>query len=109
MTNQELIKLLKMNGYRKVTLETDNGEPRTFYTYRGGLHINATGNLSFHIVPPSQSLGLGRFATCATKYGGSSQTGTDCADLFFPRLMAFLQGKANEEEIIRNEGLSETK
>lgn len=28
MTNQELIKLLKMNGYRKVTLETDNGEPR---------------------------------------------------------------------------------
>ena len=67
MTNQELIKLLKMNGYRKVTLETDNGEPRTFYTYRGGLHINATGNLSFHIVPPSQSLGLGRFATCATR------------------------------------------
>lgn len=101
MTNQELIKLLKMNGYRKVTLETDNGEPKTFYTYRGGLHINATGNLSFHIVPPpSQSLRLGRFATCATKYGGSSQTGTDCADLFFPRLLAFLQGKENEEEII---------
>jgi len=52
MTNQELIKLLKMNGYRKVTLETDNGKPRTFYTYRGGLHINATENLTFHIVLP---------------------------------------------------------
>lgn len=102
MSNQELIKLLKMNGYRKVTLETDNGKPRTFYTYRGGLHINATENLTFHIVPPSQSLGLGRFATCATKGGESSQTGTDCTDLFFPRLLAFLQGKTDEEEIIND-------
>lgn len=88
-----------MNGYRKVTLETDNGEPRTFYTYRGGLHINATGNLSFHIVPPSQSLGLGRFATCATKDGESSQTGTDCADLFFHACWHSCKGKQTRKKL----------
>ena len=70
MKNSELIKLLKTKGYKRVTLETDNGEPNTFYSYRRGLHVNATGNLSFHIVPPSQSLGLGRFAVCAVRDGG---------------------------------------
>lgn len=80
MTNQELIRLLGTKGYRKVTLETDRGESKAFYTYRRGLHINATKNLSFHIVPQSQSLGLGRFAVCATKNGESSQLGTDRAE-----------------------------
>jgi len=51
MTNRKLIRLLRTKGYKRVTLETDNGEPKTFYTYRRGLHINATKNLSFHIVP----------------------------------------------------------
>lgn len=40
MTNQELIRLLGTKGYRKVTLETDRGESKAFYTYRRGLHIN---------------------------------------------------------------------
>lgn len=100
MTNQELIRLLGTKGYRKVTLETDRGESKTFYTYRRGLHINATKNLSFHIIPQSQSLGLGRFAVCATKNGESSQLGTDRAELFFPRLFSFLQGETGETEII---------
>lgn len=100
MTNQELIKLLRTKGYKRVTVETDNGEAKTFYTYRRGLHINATEYLSFHIVPPLQSLGLGRFATCATKDGTSSQTGTDHPGLFFLRLLSFLQGETSAEKII---------
>ena len=100
MTNQELIKLLRTKGYKRVTVETDNGEVKTFYTYRRGLHINATEDLSFHIVPPLQSLGFGRFATCATKDGASSQTGTDYPGLFFPRLLSFLQGETSAEKII---------
>lgn len=100
MTNRELIRLLRTKGYKRVTLETDNGTPKTFYTYRRGLHINATKNLSFHIVPPSQGLGLGRFATCATKDGESSQTGTDYPGLFFPRLLSFLQGETSAEKIM---------
>lgn len=102
MTNQELTRLLRTKGYKRVTLETDNGEPKTYYTYRRGLHINATKDLSFHIVPPSQSLGLGRFAVCATKDGASFQTGTDCPGLFFPRLLPFLQGETSGEEIIND-------
>ena len=35
MTNRELIRLLGTRGYRKVTLETDRGESKTFYTYGG--------------------------------------------------------------------------
>ena len=100
MTNRELIRLLRTKGYRKVTLETDRGEPKPFHTYRCGLHINATKNLSFHIVPRSQSLGLGRFAICATKNGESSQLGTDWPELFFPCLLSFLQGETGETEII---------
>ena len=73
MTNQELIRLLKANSYKRIALDNDTGEPKTFYTYRRGLHINATDKLSFHIVPQSQSLGLGRFAICATGNGASSQ------------------------------------
>lgn len=97
-----LIKLLEVKGYRKVTLETDKGDPQTFYSYCRGLHINASGDLSFHIVPKSQSLGLGRFAICATKDGKSSQLGTDWPELFFPRLLSFLQGETSEGEIIRD-------
>ena len=100
MSNQELIRLLSVKGYRKVTPETDSGESQTFYTYRGGLHINATKDLSFHIVPRSQSFGLGRFAVCATKNGESFQLGTDLAERFFPRLLSFLQGETGETEIM---------
>lgn len=92
MTNQELIRLLKANSYKRIALDNDTGEPKTFYTYRRGLHINATDKLSFHIVPQSQSLGLGRFAICATGNGASSQVGTDCPELFFPRLLSYLKG-----------------
>lgn len=101
MTNQELIRLLKANNYKRIALDNDIREPKTFYTYRRGLHINASGDLSFHIVPKSQSLGLGRFAICATKDGESSQLGTDWPELFFPRLLSFLQGETSEGEIIR--------
>ena len=101
MTNQELIRLLKANSYKRIALDNDTGEPKTFYTYRRGLHINATDKLSFHIVPQSQSLGLGRFAICATGNGASSQVGTDCPELFFPRLLSYLKGETSGEEIIR--------
>lgn len=100
MKNPKLIKLLGTKGYKRVTLETDNGEPKTYYTYRRGLHINATKDLSFHIVPPSQSLGLGRFAICATENGESSQLGTDYAPFFFQPFLAFLEGERNAKEIM---------
>ena len=84
MTNREIIRELKRRGYSRVEIDTDNRAAKTFYTYRGGLHINGTGNLSFHIVPPQDSLGLGRFAICATRNGESS----------------FLKGERKENEII---------
>ena len=83
-----------------VDIDTDRRTAKTFYTYRGGLHINGTGNLSFHIVPLQDSLGLGRFAICATRNGKSSQLGTDQAPFFFGRLLAFLKGERKENEII---------
>ena len=69
MTNREIIRELKRRGYSRVDIDTDRRTAKTFYTYRGGLHINGTGNLSFHIVPLQDSLGLGRFAICATRTG----------------------------------------
>ena len=100
MTNREIIRELKRRGYSRVDIDTDSRAAKTFYTYRGGLHINGTGNLSFHIVPPQDSLGLGRFAICATRNGESSQLGTDDAPFFFGRLLAFLKGERKEKEII---------
>ena len=100
MTNREIIRELKRRGNRRVEIDTDSGDAKTFYTDRGGLHINGTGNLSFHIVPPQESPGLGRFAICATRNGESSQLGTDHAPFFFERLLAFLKGERKEKEII---------
>lgn len=100
MTNKEIIKELEQSGYRRVDIDNDKGIPKTFYTYHEGLHINATENLSFHIVPQEESLGLGRFAVCATKNGTGSQLGTDYAPLFFRRFSAFLKGERSEKEII---------
>ena len=100
MTNREIIRELKRHGYSRVDIDTDSRAAKTFYTYRGGLHINGTGNLSFHIVPPQDSLGLGRFAICATWNGESSHLGTDHAPFFFGRLLAFLKGERKEKEII---------
>ena len=100
MTNREIIRELKRHGYSRVDIDTDSRAAKTFYTYRGGLHINGTGNLSFHIVPPQESPGLGRFAICATRNGESSQLGTDHAPFFFRRLLAFLKGERKENEII---------
>ena len=100
MPVSELIRLLKKFGYKRVDIDTDRRIPKTFYTYCKSLHINATENLSFHIVPPEESFGMGRFAMCATKNGKSSQLGTDHAQLFFPDFFAFLKGEKNEKEII---------
>ena len=100
MPVSELILLLKKFGYKRVDIDTDRRIPKTFYTYCKSLHINATENLSFHIVPPEESFGMGRFAMCATKNGKSSQLGTDHAQLFFPDFFAFLKGEKNEKEII---------
>ena len=86
MTNREIIRELKRRGYSRVDIDTDS--------------INGTGNLSFHIVPLQDSLGLGRFAICATRNGKSSQLGTDQAPFFFGRLLAFLKGERKENEII---------
>lgn len=100
MTNREIIRELERSGYSRVDIDTDRRTAKTFYTYRGGLHINGTENLSFHIVPSQDSLGLGRFAICATRNGESSQLGTDHAPFFFQRLFAFLKGERKESEII---------
>src|SRR5699024_12213036 len=51
-------------------------------------------------ISPQDSLGLGRFAICATRNGESSQLGTDQAPFFFGRLLAFLKGERKENEII---------
>ena len=87
MTNREIIRELKCCGYRRVNIDTDRRAARTFYTYRRSLHINGTENLSFHIVPQKESLGLGRFAVCAVKNGAGSQLGTDHAPFFFQRIL----------------------
>ena len=100
MTNREIIRELKRCGYSRVNIDTDSRAAKTFYNYRGGLHINGTGNLSFHIVPPQESPGLGRFAICATRNGESSQLGTDHAPFFFRGLFAFLKGTRKEKAII---------
>lgn len=100
MKNQELIRLLKSVGYSRINIENDSFEAKTFYLYRGGLHINGSRNLSFHIVAYKDSLGLGRFATCVLKKGEGYSTGTDCPDLFYPRLLSFLRGETTENEII---------
>ena len=100
MSVSELIRLLKKYGYKRMDIDTDKGIPKTFYTYHRGLHINATENLSFHIVPQKESFEMGRFAICATKDGKGSQLGTDHARLFFPDFFAFLKGEKSEKEII---------
>lgn len=100
MTNREIIRELKRCGYRRVDIDTDRRLRKTYYTCRGGLHINGTENLSFHIVPQKESLGLGRFAVCAVKNGAGLQLGTDHAPFFFQRLLAFLKGERSEQEII---------
>lgn len=84
MKKKEIIQELKRYGYSRVNIDTDRRTSKTFYTYRGGIHINGTENLSFHIVPPPESFGLGRFAICATRNGESSQLGTDHSPFFFP-------------------------
>lgn len=42
MTNREIIRELKRCGYSRVDIDTDSRAAKTFYTYRGGLHINGT-------------------------------------------------------------------
>ena len=99
-TNRELIRLLEHHDYKRIEIDIDRGIPRTFYVFRRGLHINASEDLSYHIVPQSDSLGLGRFAVCATKDGESSQLGTDCARIFLERFLAFLKSKRSGKEIV---------
>lgn len=100
MPVSELVRILEKFGYKRVDIDMDRGVPKNYYTYRGGLHINATENLSFHIMPQKDSLGLGRFAVCAVKNGAGSQLGTDHVPFFFQRLFAFLKGEKSEKEII---------
>ncbi|MDM8153513.1 hypothetical protein QUW14_04145 [Bacteroides gallinaceum] len=100
MPASELVRLLEKFGYKRVNIDMDRGVPKNYYIYRGGLHINATENLSFHIMPQKDSLGLGRFAVCAVKNGAGSQLGTDHVPFFFQRLFAFLKGEKSEKEII---------
>ena len=99
-TNRELVRLLEHHGYKRMEIDTDRRIPKTFYVFRRGLHINASEDLSYHIVPQQDSFGLGRFAVCATKEGESSQLGTDCARLFLRRFLAFLKGERSGKEII---------
>ena len=56
MKKKEIIQELKRYGYSRVNIDTDRRTSKTFYTYRGGIHINGTENLSFHIVPPPDGL-----------------------------------------------------
>ena len=93
MTNRELIRLLGTRGYRKVTLETDRGESKTFYTYRRGLHINATKNLSFTSYPNPKVLGWGGLPSVRQKTEKApnwEQTGRSC---FFHDSSPYCKGK----------------
>ena len=99
-TNRELVRLLEHHGYKRMEIDTDRRIPKTFYVFRRGLHINASEDLSYHIIPQQDSFGLGRFAVCATKDGESSQLGTDCARLFLGRFLAFLKGEKSGKAII---------
>ena len=99
-TNRELVRLLEHHGYKRMEIDTDRRIPKTFYVFRRGLHINASEDLSYHIIPQQDSFGLGRFAVCATKDGERSQLGTDCARLFLRRFLAFLKGERSGKEII---------
>ena len=100
MSVSELIRLLKKYGYKRMDIDTDKGIPKTFYTYHRSLNINATENLSFHIVPKKKNSLTCRFAICATKDGKGTQLDTDYAQLFFPDFFAFLKGEKSEKEII---------
>ena len=91
---------MEHHGYKRMEIDTDRRIPKTFYVFRRGLHINASEDLSYHIIPQQDSFGLGRFAVCATKDGESSQQGTDCARLFLRRFLAFLKGERSGKEII---------
>ena len=72
MKKKEIIQELKRYGYSRVHIDTDRRTSKTFYTYRGGIHIT----------------------------GESSQLGTDHAPFFFQRLFSFLKGERTEHEMI---------
>ena len=40
-------------------IDTDRRIPKTFYVFRRGLHINASEDLSYHIVPQQDSFDWG--------------------------------------------------
>lgn len=42
MKKKEIIQELKRYGYSRVNIDTDRRTAKTFYTYRGGIHINGT-------------------------------------------------------------------
>ena len=44
MKKKEIIQELKRYGYSRVNIDTDRRTSKTFYTYRGGIHINGTEN-----------------------------------------------------------------
>lgn len=94
----EVLRLIKLNGYTKTDAVSDT-KPNTFY-FCEGLNVVSSKNLSFHIVNKGKDLGLGRFATCATKNGRTEMVGTDIPEFFFPVLFQFLNGEITESEVI---------
>lgn len=54
MTNREIIEELKRCGYSQVDIDTDRKVAKTFYTYRGGFHINRL-RLTLHQPTPIYS------------------------------------------------------
>ena len=99
MTNREIIRELKRHGYSRVDIDTDS-QPQRLSTPTMAGFINGTGNLSFHIVPPQDSFGLGQFAICATRNGESQPAQEQLCPVLFRRLLAFLKGERKENEII---------
>ncbi len=99
MKNKDIIKVLKQMGYTKVSVSSPCNV-KTYYQYKGGLHIQATKNLSFHIDPSAEKIGMGRFGVCVEKDGKGTSIDINYPKLFFSILLAFLNGVISESQII---------
>lgn len=88
MKLSEITTLLKRKGFTKLTPEealdgNRCAEPKTFFKYKGELHINC-GDEGFAIIPKSRDIGLGLYEYSDNE---GNMTGTYYPELFFPKLM----------------------
>lgn len=99
----DVTKALKKAGYKAISADealTGIQPAKTFYKYKGGLHINA-GRIGFGIEGAKDAKTFGKYHTSAIDVdGGACEVATDVAQCFFPRLFGYLTGEISEAEII---------